>query len=202
MSIPSSRKQLEEGISLIDSSTSSRSAVSHYELGTWDSVVHWAWEGPEPVGFPYLWNLSQYYFARNIDTFTFPGYGDDYVVCLGDGGGPVVWNNIDGVYNGRITLVRLWVRGANLSQPWRVIIWLLEQRGLITSMFGGALQMTAAMSLDEANQLGMRYVQILNNQGNPGVGVLAFDYSEWARSNRGTPPAMLADLLQGRTIIA
>lgn len=202
MAIPSARKQLEDGISLIKPSSSSRSALSRFELGTAGSVVRQAWEGPEPVGFPYLWNLSQYYFERNIDTFTFNEYGDGYVVCLCDGGGPVVWTDPNGVYSGRITLARLWISAANLSLAWRLLFWPMEQRGLITAFAGGALQMTPAMTLDEANQLGMRYVQILNYQGSPGIGAMEFDYSEWVRNNRGAPPPVLADILQGRTILA
>ena len=114
----------------------------------------------------------------------------------------MTWNNSDGVYTGRVTMARLWLAGSSLSEGWRLLILFLEQCGLLTTLFGGAQQMTAAMTLDEANQLGMRYVQVLNQQGNPGVGLLPFDYSEWVRYNRGAPPPMFAELLQGRTITA
>jgi len=117
MSIPTSRKQLEWGVTLPDSTSSSRSSVSRYQPGPWGSVNRLAWEGPEPVGFPYLWNLSQYYSERNIEIFTFKGYGDQYVVCLGDFG-DAVWSD----YRSRLTLVRLWLRAANLEAGWRMLL--------------------------------------------------------------------------------
>ena len=193
MPIPSSIKQLEYGVTLPVpvANLSTRSVLPNFDFGSQGSLVHRSWEAPEPVGFPYLWHLNQYYLARDIDIYTFRGYGDNYVVCISDGGCGS---------NQCYAVMRLWVAGATLSNPYRLLVYFMRLCGMLL-IFGDTSQMNAAMTIDEANRDGMRYIQILNLYSNPGVGAAILNWKQFRRDHRGQAPPGFEDLLVCRSTV-
>ena len=183
------QKQLEPGVTLPNTTSSPRSAASHFEPGPLGSV-HRAWDGPEPIGFPYLWNLNAYYSSRGMLIYTFKYFGDDGVACLGDG--PGGW-----------TIVRLWASGASLASTTYYKLWYyqLRTRGM-WHLYGDPSGITPAMTVEEANQLGVRYIQILNIFGDPGVGIFQLDWPQFYQNHAGEVPPGFEDLLVCRSFMA
>jgi len=188
-----SLKQLEFGVTLPAPTTTlrTRSVIPQFDFGAQGSLIHHSWEAPEPVGFPYLWNLNQYYLARDSDIYSFIGYGDNYILCVSDGGcGPLRC----------YAIMRLWVAGSCLSNSYRLLVYFLRLSGM-ELVFGDSSQMNAAMTLEEANREGARYVQVLNIYGNPGVGAVVLDWKQFRREHRGQPPPGFEDLLVCRSTV-